>query len=307
MGWYDSGASSLAGMAQIAQNYKAEPNAGASIAGGIDTAVQKIKSRAEEVRLNDLRVASEGRVKELLAQPPKAGENPTQWLSQIAEAGSYLDPQKKAALDNTVKAYTMQYETDTKKLLQQEGFTHAEKLQGEQIASAEKLAEAKNKLTEKQIGVSALIANTQANASKQQLALAQEDAISKGRFYDEKTGKFYTDYEDPRYKASKTASEISDFSTALLSPIDATKALQAAKATSNWTKTDAGLADDALAGGKLINAIGTDKKLISEILSKDDGRVKLQELLSLHGTAKLDEIKDSIAGINKLLGRKQNK
>lgn len=151
MGWYDSGASSLAGMAQIAQNYKAEPNAGASIAGGIDTAVQKIKGRAEEIRLNDLRVASEGRVKDLLAQPPKAGENPTQWLSQVAEAGSYLDPQKKAALDKTIKGYTMQYETDTKKLLQQEGFTHAEKMQQEQIASAEKLATERNALTKEQI------------------------------------------------------------------------------------------------------------------------------------------------------------
>ena len=151
MGWYDSGASSLAGMAQIAQNYKAEPNAGASIAGGIDTAVQKIKSRAEEVRLNDLRVASEGRVKDLLAQPPKAGENPTQWLSQVAEAGSYLDPQKKSALDQTIKGYTMQYETDTKKLLQQEGFAHSEKMQQEQIASAEKLATERNALTKEQI------------------------------------------------------------------------------------------------------------------------------------------------------------
>ena len=209
MGWYDSGTSSLAGMAQIAQNYKAEPNAGASIAGGIDTAVQKIKSRAEEVRLNDLRVASEGRVKELLAQPPKAGENPTQWLSQVAEAGSYLDPQKKAALDNTVKAYTMQYETDTKKLLQQEGFAHAEKLQGEQIASSEKLAEARNALTKEQIQATrenqkaTLGLQTQQNEFNQALKIAE---LNKGGYnVENKGGKFdiTSDATNPAYQLTQ--------------------------------------------------------------------------------------------------------
>lgn len=302
MGWYDSGASSLAGMAQIAQNYKAEPNAGASIASGIDTAVQKIKSRAEEVRLNDLRVASENRVKDLLAQPPKAGENPTQWLSQVAEAGSYLDPQKKAALDQTIKGYTMQYETDTKKLLQQEGFAHSEKMQQEQIASAEKLAEERNKLTEKQIGVSALIANTQANSAAQDLALKQANAKQQGLFYDEKTKSYKQDLESPEYKQAKFTSDVSEFEKLLGTPIDATKAGEIAKVTPSLFSRDAKIAEDALNMDRRISSFAN-RDTVALLTKIPEGRRLLQNLVSVKGTANIDDGNKYLGELEQLLGK----
>ena len=285
MGWYDSGASSLAGMAQIAQNYKAEPNAGASIAGGIDTAVQKIKGRAEEIRLNDLRVASEGRVKDLLAQPPKAGENPTQWLSQVAEAGSYLDPQKKAALDQTIKGYTMQYENDTKALLQEKGFAHSEKL-----------AKESNALQKEQIDVTrennkAIQANAAAQLGLQKEKFANDAAIQDLQQRTagfEKIGNKYTfTGETPEFKQAIQMQKVADWEKVLGSPMSAADAGTIAKNTSNFLKFDSSIGQDALDLNNRLAAIGT-KDNIMKLLATEEGSRLLTELRKYKGTADLE-------------------